>query len=143
MIKPASHEFDGRALVTIQETGYVGHIAKRFLHDGIFELLKKRSRKTYVQTGYVLEAFKHSRDAIVAPEDLFGFPGLLGTVKPQQIAPRLVHMESQRVVDLGHGLFLSVPTSILLLLRQLNMCNFCLYYTHAPCHPEPVEGSFL
>jgi hypothetical protein len=55
-----------------------------------------------VQARHVPILIEHPRDAVVAPEDLLGFPRLGGIVERHQIAERLVQVQSERVEDFRH-----------------------------------------
>ena len=104
MIQTAADVFDVRAAEAVHEVGDVDDLGKSFAHARVFKLLEKRAGKTQVQPRHVPILIEHPRDAVVAPEDLLGFPRLGGIVERHQIAERLVQMQSERVEDFRHKL---------------------------------------
>ena len=77
MVQSAPNELNGRPFKTFQKPADVRDVFKCLANIGIFKLLEERAGHAQMQFCNVFVTFQHSRDAIIAPEDLFGFPGLV------------------------------------------------------------------
>ena len=73
-------------------------------HGGVLELLQKRPGEIHMQAGHVLVSLYHSGRAIIAPQDLLCLPRLAGVMHLDKVPERLMHVKSQGMVYLTHGL---------------------------------------